>query len=153
MKRKFIWSASLLLVFALVFLYTNHNYLSADNRDNKKKDCSSFSGCIENKSGGVKAGGEWSAYEFLTDRAYDDEMKTNLKAELMNTAGVKDVKFSHSCSVSKMTYVSVYYAADETTQETLESLVKDKGFDCSGSGCEDNKDCSPKNKKTDGRNI
>lgn len=149
MKTKFISFASLVMVFTLVFLYANHNNLSAGDRD-KKKECTSSSGCIKNKSNEIKAGGEWSTYEFLSDKAYDNETKSNLRNELMSAAGVKDVKFSHSCSVSNMTYVSVYYAAGETSEETLASLVKGKGFDCSGNGCDGTK---KHNKKTNGRDI
>ena len=77
-------------------------------------------------------------------------MQSSLKSELMSVAGVKDVKFSSTCTVSKMTNVSIYYSASETSRETLASYVKDKGMDCSG--C-DKKDCPLKNKKTSGKNI
>ena len=116
MKRKFISFASLVLVFTLGFLYMNHNYLAAGDRDGKK-ECSSSSSCSKNKSTEIKAGGDWSNYEFTTDRACCDEMKTALKTDLMNISGVKDVKFGSTCNVSKMTGVSVYYAAGETNEE------------------------------------
>lgn len=158
MKTKFISFASLILIFALGFLYVNHNYIEAGDRDGKKEcvnksGCTNMSGCTQNKSSEIKAGGEWSSYEFVTDKACCEEMKSSLKTELLGLAGVKDVKFSPTCSVSKMTNVSIYYAAGETSEETLASLVKDKGFDCSGKDCE-GKGCTPKNKKTsDGKDI
>ena len=153
MKRKFITFASLVLVFTLGFLYINHNYLAAGDRDGKK-ECTSSSSCSKNKSNEIKAGGDWSSYEFVTDQACCDEMKTSLKTNLMNVAGVKDVKFGQTCNVSKMTGVSVYYAAGETTEETIASSIKGKDADCSGkSGCEGKTDCTPKNKKTDGKDI
>jgi hypothetical protein len=46
MKRKFIILASLVLVFSLGFLYVNHNYLSANDRDGKN-DCTNYSGCTQ----------------------------------------------------------------------------------------------------------
>jgi hypothetical protein len=151
MKRKFILLASLVLVFTLGFIYVNHNYISANGRDGKNT-CTNMTGCTQHKSNTIKAGGEWSSYEFVTDKACTDEMQSSLKTELMNVAGVKDVKFSSTCSYSKMTNVSIYYSAGETSEETLQSFIKDKGFDCSGSGCE-GKGCTPKNKKTDAKNI
>lgn len=149
MKRKFILLASLVLVFTLGFLYVNHNYLSANDRDGKN-DCANYSGCTQHKTSEIKAGGEWSSYEFTTDKASCNEMKSSLKTELMNLDGVKDVKFSSTCTVSKMTNVSIYYSAGETSQEKLASFVKDKGYDCSG--C-DKHECPMKNKKTGSKNI
>jgi hypothetical protein len=151
MKRKFILLASLVLVFTLGFIYVNHNYISANGRDGKNT-CTNMTGCTQHKSNTIKAGGEWSSYEFTTDKACCEEMQSSLKSELMSAAGVKDVKFSQTCTVSKMTNVSIYYSASETNEETLASLIKDKGFDCS-SGC-DKKNCPEKNsKKTSGKNI
>jgi hypothetical protein len=149
MKRKFILLASLVLVFTLGFLYVNHNYLSANDRDGKN-NCTNHSGCTQHKSSEIKAGGEWSSYEFITNKACCDEMQTSLKKELMSLEGVKDVKFSSTCTVSKMTNVSIFYSAGETSVETISSFVKDKGYDCSS--C-DKKDCPMKNKKTSGKNI
>lgn len=151
MKTKFVMFASVVLMLTLGFLYVNHNYISANDKDGKTQ-CTSMSGCTQHKQNTIKAGGEWSSYEFTTDKACCDEMQSSLKSELMSVAGVKDVKFSSTCSVSKMTNVSIYFSASETNQETLASFVKDKGFDCSGS-C-DPKNCPSKNKRTsDGKNI
>jgi len=149
MKRKFILVASLVLVFTLGFIYVNHNYLSANDRDGKN-NCTNYSGCTGHKTNGIKAGGEWSSFEFITDKACCNEDKSSLKTELMNLEGVKDVKFSSTCTVSKMTNVSIYFSAGETSREKLETLIKDKGFDCSG--C-DKHECPGKNKKTSGKNI
>ena len=148
MKNKFIIFASAVLMLTLGFLYVNHNYISANEKDGKTQ-CTNMSGCTQHKQNTIKAGGEWSSYEFTTDKACCEEMQSSLKTELMSVTGVKDVKFSSTCTVSKMTNVSIYYSPGETSEETLASLVKDKGFDCSG--C-DKKDCQMKNKKA-GRNI
>jgi hypothetical protein len=155
MKRKLILFTSLVLVLTVVFLYMNHNYLQAGDRDGKK-ECTSSSSCSKNKSNEIKAGGEWSSYEFVTDQACCDEMKNTLKTDLMTVAGVKEVKFSSTCNVSKMTNVSVYYASEETNEEIIAASVKGKNADCngkSGSGCEGKTNCAPKNKKTDGKDI
>ena len=150
MKTKFVMFASLVLMLTLGFLYVNHNYISANDKDGKTQ-CTNMSGCTQHKQNTVRAGGEWSSYEFTTDKACCDEMQSSLKSELMSVAGVKDVKFSSTCTVSKMTNVSIYYSAGETNAETLASYVKDKGFDCSG--CDKN-NCPMKNKKTStGKNI
>lgn len=149
MKRKFILLASLVLVFTLGFIYVNHNYLSANDRDGKN-NCTDFSGCTGHKTNEIKAGSEWSSFEFITDKACGDEMQTSLKKDLMSLDGVKEVKFSPTCTVSKMTNVSVFFSAGETNRETLSSYVKDKGYDCSGCN---KQECPMKNKKTGGRKI
>ena len=88
----------------------------------------------------IKTGGEWASYEFVTDKACCDEMKSSLQSDLMTVAGVKEVKFGSSCSVSKMSMVTVYYSAGETSEENISSFIKDKSYECTGnhSGC--NKD-------------
>ena len=126
--KKAVSLTAFILVLALGFLYMNQSYLIADDRDGNK-DCSSS--CSKSKD--IKAGGEWSSYEFVTDKACCDEMKTSLQKDLMGVAGVKEVKFSISCSVSKMTQVTVYYAAGETSEENLAAYLKDKSYDCSES--------------------
>ena len=132
--KKIVTLTAFVLVLALGFLYLNQSMLIADDRDGKK-DCSSS--C--NKSKDIKAGGEWSSYEFVTDKACCDEMKTGLQNDLLGVAGVKEVKFGLTCGVSKMSQVTVYYAAGETSEENIAAFVKDKSYDCSGhSGC--NKD-------------
>ena len=144
---KIISLTGFILLLAFGFLYLNQNLLIADDR-NGEKDCSSS--CSKSKD--VKAGGEFSSYEFVTDKACCDEMKTGLQTDLMSVAGVKEVKFNTSCSVSKMTQVTVYYAAGETSEENISSYLKDKSYDCSGHlGCskdgvksgegKDGKDC------------
>jgi hypothetical protein len=132
MNKRIIPVAALVVVFALGFLYVNQNYLVAGDKDGK--DCQNKSGCTSgNKE--VKAGGDFQSYEFVTDQACCDEMKTALQNDLMNSAGVKEVKFGTTCTASKMTQVSVYYAAGETSSENIASFVKEKKYDCSGSGC------------------
>lgn len=131
MNKKIIPVAAMVVVFALGFLYVNQNYLTAGDKDGK--DCLNKSGCTSGKE--VKAGGDYQSFEFVTDQACCDEMKTSLQNDLMNSAGVKEVKFSSSCTVSKMTQVTVYFAAGETSSENIASFVKEKKYDCSGAGC------------------
>ncbi len=147
MNKKAIVISSFIIVIAAILVYTSFNYLIAGNRDGKTCTQSSCS----QQTTETKAGGDLSSYEFVTDKACSDEMKSSLKSELMGIEGVKDVKFGMSCNVSKMTQVSVMYSAGETSQETLASFLKDKNYDCSGSGCEKNGNCT--GKKKDGRNI
>jgi hypothetical protein len=132
MNKRIIPVAALVVVFALGFLYVNQNYLAAGDKDGK--DCQNKSGCTSGNKD-VKAGGDFQSYEFITDKACCDEMKASLQKDLMNSAGVKEVKFGTTCTSSKMTQVSVYYAAGETSSETISSFIKDKNYDCSGSGC------------------
>lgn len=130
--KKVVSLTALVLVLALGFLYLNQSYLIADDRGGKK-DCSSS--CSKSKD--IKAGGEWSSYEFVTDKASSDELKSGLQNDLMGIAGVKEVRFGTSCSVSKMSQVTVFYAAGETTEESIAAFVKDKNYDCSNhSGCD-----------------
>ena len=157
---KIISLTAFFLVLAFGFLYLNQNLLIADDRDGKK-DCSSS--CSHSKD--VKAGGEFSSYEFVTDKACCEEMKTGMQTDLMSVAGVKEVKFSTSCSVSKMTQVIVYYAAGETTEENIATYLKDKSYDCSGghSGCnkdgvksgdgKDGNECPHKEKSKDTKQL
>jgi len=147
-SRKVITLTGFLLVLAFGFLYLNQSLLIADDR-NGEKDCSSS--CSKNKE--VKAGGEFSSYEFVTDKACCDEMKTGLQTDLMSVAGVKEVKFSTACSVSKMTQVTVFYAAGETSEENIAAYLKDKNYDCSGGhpGC--NKDGVKSGEGKDGKDC
>ncbi|HEY3251042.1 MAG TPA: hypothetical protein VGK25_07975 [Ignavibacteria bacterium] len=134
-EKKIISITALILILALGFLYLNQSRLIADDRDGKKSCTIDKSSCTEHKV--IKAGGEWSSYEFVTDKACCEEMKTQLQTDLMSVAGVKEVKFGPSCSVSKMSQVTIYYAAGETSEETLAAYLKDKNYDCSGhSGCD-----------------
>jgi hypothetical protein len=90
-------------------------------------------------------------------------MKSSLQTELLTVAGIKEVKFGSSCSESKMTNVTVFYAAGETNAENIAAFLKDKNYDCSGKsctkdgvksgetkkeGCDTKKECPGKNKKS-----
>jgi hypothetical protein len=151
MNKKIISISALVVVFALGFFYLNQEYLAAYTKsdgDCDKTQCDKTSGtksssenkecdkssCGENKSM-KKAGGEFSSYEFTTDKACCEEMKADLEKGLLGVAGVKEVRFSQTCNVSKMTNVTVMYSAGETNQENIASFVKEGKFDCSGSGC------------------
>ena len=134
MNRRIIPIAAIVVFFALGFLYLNQNYLIANDKDGTncyKTSCGSM-----NKETGTKAGGEFSSYGFTTESACCDEMKTELSGSLMSIQGVKEVKFSTTCSVSKMTNVTVLYAAGETSEEIIAASVKEKSYDCSGKSCD-----------------
>jgi hypothetical protein len=167
MNKKIVSILALIVVFSLSFFYLNHNFLSANDKD--RKTCSNESAC-DDKNNQVKAGGgEYESYEFVTDQACCDEMKNALQTELLTVAGVKEVKFGLSCSVSKMTNVTVMYAAGETTAENIAAYLKDKNYDCSGKsctedgvksgethkeGCDTKKECPGKDKKsTDSKQL
>lgn len=144
MKRLIIPAAAIVVVFALGFLYVNQNYLIANDKEGTS--CVGKTGC-DDKNKEVKAGGENESYEFVTDQACCDEMRSAMQTELLTVAGVKEVKFGSTCGASKMTMVTVYYAAGETSSEQLASLMKDKKYDCSTS-CE--KDGSKSGSSKDG---
>jgi hypothetical protein len=151
MKKKIIIISSVIVVLMAGLVYANYSNLFAGDKDGKT--CTSSSGCTS-KSHDVKAdnegnaGSEFAIYEFMTDKAASDEMKSTLKKELMNVSGIKDVKFGMSCSYSKVTQVTISYAAGETSEETLASFVKDKDYDCSKhEGCGPNGNCPQKNSK------
>jgi hypothetical protein len=175
MNKKFFGIAAIVVVFALGFLYLNQSYLVASDKDGKTCDkngtsCSKTSSSCDDKNKSaatdVKAGGEFSSYEFTTDQVSCEETKANLEKELTSVAGVKEVKFGSTCSVSQMTSVTVYYAAGETNEEAIASFVKSKNIDCSGKtgcnkekssdvkkdagkdGCDGKKECPSKNKKS-----
>jgi hypothetical protein len=135
MRNRIFVFTSLVLVLTFGFLYINQSYLSANDKDGKK-DCSMHSCSKQNaKDKEIKAGGEeYSTYEFVTDKACCDEMKTSMEKELMGINGVKEVKFGQSCEASKMTNVSIYYSAGETNVETISSIIKDKEFNCPDNG-------------------
>jgi len=150
MKKKLILFSSAVVLLTFGFLYVNHSYLSAGS-DDGKSGCTSSSSCV--KYGEIKAGGEFETYEFVTDKACCDEMKTSLKTGLMSISGVKDVKFGHGCSMSKMTRVSVNFAGGETNKETIEAYILNNKLDCPDTeNCPKGK-CDPKSKSKDTKDI
>lgn len=169
MNKKIISLAAIVVVFALGFLYLNQSYLVAGDKDGK--ECVGKTGCDKDgkkdgkteKQSGIKAGGEFASYEFTTDQACCDGMKADLENDIKGIAGVKEIKFGSTCNVSKMTNVTVYYAAGETSEENIASIVKEKNYDCSGSkscdkdgmksgsmkeGCDPSKECPSRKQKT-----
>src|SRR5260221_9983844 len=139
MNSKLVYLSSLVLILAFGFLYMNSGSLTASDFT-KKKCCKDQSTSTSKKD--VKAGGEqYSAFQFATDKASSDELKSNLQKELLGAAGVKDVKFSQTCTASKMTMVTIYYNSGETSEIQIASLVKDKSSDfpqmpgCDKNGC------------------
>jgi hypothetical protein len=153
MKSKIFIFTTLVLILTFGFIYVNQTYLSSNDKDGKK-ECSNHSCSKQNtKDKEIKAGGnEFSSYEFVTDKACCDEMKTSMQTELMGINGVKEVKFGESCEVSKMTKVSVIYSAGETSEEAITSLIKAKEFNCSENGNCPHGKCNMKKTK-DAKNI
>lgn len=153
MNKKLLSISALVVIFAFGFLYLNQAYLvahdktssgcdktscdkTAGNKSSSEKTNCDRSSCGDNKSE-IKAGGEYSSYQFVTDKACCEEMKADLQKNLLGVAGVKEVSFGSTCNVSKMTNVTVMYSAGETSEENIASFIKDKSFDCSGSkGCD-----------------
>lgn len=171
MNKKLLSVSALVVIFAFGFLYLNQAYLVAhdktsgtcDKTAGNKTNCDKSS-CGDN-TGEIKAGGDFSSYQFTTDKASCEEMKADLQKNLLGVAGVKEVSFGSTCNVSKMTNVTIMYSAGETTEENIASFLKDKSFDCTGGkgcdkegmksgekkeGCDTKKECpSMKNKKSD----
>ncbi|HMT11299.1 MAG TPA: hypothetical protein PKA39_06715 [Ignavibacteria bacterium] len=178
MNKKIISVSALVVVFALGFFYLNQEYLvaytksggdcdktqcsktsgtksSADKKECDKSSCDKSS-CGENK-GMIKAGGEYSSYEFVTDKVTCEDSKAELQKNILSIAGVKEVNFGSTCNVSKMTSVTIMYSAGETNEENIAASLKEKNMDCSGkSGCDKDgknsgdvkKECPGKNKKS-----
>ncbi len=171
MNKKIIALSSVALLLAFGFLYVNSQNVIASNRTFKK--C-----CVDQSTSTtrqeVKAGGDdpvktdYARYMFTTDKACCNETRSSLQKQIMQAAGVKDVKFSETCSVSKMTNVTILYSASETSESQLASYVKDKCLGCSGQGDCDQQGCTKqkaggkkdcpngcpyKNKKTGGKEI
>ncbi len=160
MNKKLLSISALVIIFAFGFLYLNQAYLIAHdnvsgNCDKEstqktagktcdKSSCDKMAGdktgcdkssCGENKSQ-IKAGGEYSSYQFVTDKAGCEESKAELQKNLLSVAGVKEVSFGSTCNVSKMTSVTVMFSAGETTEENIANYLKNKNLDCSGKGCD-----------------
>ncbi|HRF66808.1 MAG TPA: hypothetical protein PK850_12685 [Ignavibacteria bacterium] len=181
MNKKFLGAAALVVIFAFGFLYLNQSYLIANDKDGKdcSKECTTSAGdksgcdktaaiessgdktgCDKSKcddKNKIKAGGEFSSYQFVTDKVTCDDSKADLQKNILTIAGVKEVNFGSTCNVSKMTNVTIMYAAGETTEENIAASLKEKNMDCSGkSGCDkdgknsgdSSKECPSKNKKS-----
>ncbi len=163
MNKKLLSISAIVIVFAFGFLYLNQAYLVAHDKGSCDKECTQKtagktcdksscdklagdksgcdksncdkSSCGENKSQ-VKAGGEYSSYQFVTDKAGCEDSKAELQKNLLSVAGVKEVSFGSTCNVSKMTNVTVMYSAGETSEENIASYLKNRNLDCSGKGCD-----------------
>ncbi len=159
MKKKIIVVCSLVVVLALGILYSTNNRLIADDKDGSK-DCSSsctknsgtssstenHSGCDSKKmsSTGTESSGNYAVYEFTTDKIHCDDCKPGMTQKLMGVSGVKEVSFSETCKVSKMTNVKVYYSDKDTTPELISASVKENGLECDKSKCGDGSKCTGK---------
>ncbi len=150
MRNKIIFIGSLIILLAFGFLYTQKSSLIADDKDGKK-DCSSKctqkSGMSESKSQcdeknmsgatGTSDNNAYAVYEFVTDKIHCDACKTGMTETLKKTAGVKEISYGETCSVSHMTSVKVFYSSSDTTPETIAASVKDNGLNCDKSKCSD----------------
>jgi len=150
MKKKIVIIGSLVVILAFGFLYTQNNYLIADDKDGKK-DCSSSctkkagtgsstenkSGCGSEKMGGANTEviNENPVYEFVTDKIDCDGCKPGMSEKLMGISGVKEVSYGETCQVSKMTTVKVQYSSSDTTPEIIAASVKEKALNCDESKC------------------
>jgi len=183
MNKKIISVSALVVVFALGFFYLNQEYLvaytksggdcdktkcgetsgtksSADKKECDKSSCDKSScdkSSCDDKKGMIKAGGEFSSYEFVTDKVTCEDSKADLQKNILSIAGVKEVTFGSTCNVSKMTNVTIMYSAGETSEENIAASLKENNMDCSGkSGCNKDgknsgdvkKECPSKNKKS-----
>jgi hypothetical protein len=134
MNKKIIALSSIVLLLAFGFLYMNSGKLIASGKSYNKKCCVDQSTSTTKQE--IKAGGdepvttEYAKYEFTTDKACCNEMKSAMQKQIMGAGGVKDVKFSETCSASKMTMVTVLYLSSETNVTQLASYLKDKNIDC-----------------------
>jgi hypothetical protein len=161
MKTKLIIVGSLILILVFGFIYSQKSSLIADDKDGKKKDCSSSctektgsaqtkSGCTEKNMSGANASDDkngYSLYEFVTDKIHCDACKSGVSSELMGIAGVKEVEYSETCTASHMTSVKVYFVPTETTPEVIAASVKEKKLqgNCpDGSKCESKKNTEKK---------
>ena len=160
MKKKIIVISSLVVVLAIGILYSMNNRLIADDKDGKK-DCTSsctkntgtssstenHSGCDSKKMSGAntEASGNFAVYEFTTDKIHCDACKPGMTDKLMGVSGVKEVNFSETCNVSKMTNVKVFYSDKDTNPELISAAVKENKLDCDMSKCGDGSKCTGKN--------
>ncbi len=122
-----------------------------DKTTGEKSGCDKTTGeksSCSDKTNEVKAGGEFQSYLFTTDKACCDGMRADLEKNLLTVAGIKEVKFSTTCNVSKMTNVTVMYSSGETSEENIASYLKDNNMDCSGKSCD--KDGKKSGEKKDG---
>lgn len=132
MNRKFLMLSSVLTIIMICVIYLGYRNLTAGGKDGK--NCSNLSGCTS-ESYDIKAdkdvlnSSELAVYEFITDKAANDDMRNSLKEELMKVKGIKDVRFGMTCTYSKVTQVTISYSADETSEETIALFVKDKNYD------------------------
>jgi hypothetical protein len=150
MKNKIIIISSLLLLLTFGFLYIN-KYYTSNNKGTLKHSCA-----MGNSTQNMNAEQQWPSYEFITDKACCDEMRSSMQKELMGLTGVKEVKFSPSCSVSKMTKVAVYFSGDATNADKIASYLKDKNLICSDpEKCTPDKmnQCPHKEKNKESKNI
>jgi len=169
MKKRVVFFSAAILIVSMGLLYVNSgNFVSGQNA--MKKCCVGQTTSTVEKD--IKAGGDqMSSYEFVTDKVCCEQTKSSMQKQIMSMAGVRDVQFSSTCSMSKMTKVTVIYSPAETNNDKISASIKEKNLDCSNNpdcncpGYKKNessgKSSDPcpgncdkcKNKKTSGKNI
>ena len=154
MNKKLLSISVLVIIFAFGFLYLNQAYLIAHDKESgncdkectqktagktcDKSSCDKMTGdksgcdkssCGDNKSQ-IKAGGEYTSYQFVTDKVTCEDSKADLQKNILSIAGVKEVNFGSTCNVSKMTSVTIMYSSGETSEEKIAASLKEKNMDC-----------------------
>ena len=170
MKKRVVFLSAAILIVSMGLLYVNSgNFVSGQNA--MKKCCVGQTTSTVERD--IKAGSDQlSSYEFVTDKVCCEQTKSAVQNDIMIMSGVKDVKFSKTCSMSKMTKVTVIYSPTETNNDLISASIKEKNLDCSNSpdcncpgynknessGKSSSEPCPGncdkcKNKKTSGKNI
>lgn len=158
MKKKIALIGSVVLVLAIGMFYAQSNNLIADDKDGKK-DCSSSctqktgsssaeskSGCSDKSTTTSSASDDksgYAVYTFTTDAISCDGCKPGMTEKIKSIAGVKDVEYGATCSVSKQTGVKVFYLESETSGDAVAASIKDQGLK---GNCSDESKCNSKTK-------
>lgn len=158
MKKKIALFASIAVVLAAGLFYVQSNNLIADDKDGKK-DCSSSctdkagtssaeskSSCTSKTMTESSAGDDktvYAKYEFTTDAIHCDDCKPGMTEKIKSISGVKEVEFSETCGVSKMTNVMIYFDETQTNTEAVAASVKEQKLN---GNCGDGSKCDSKSK-------
>ena len=143
MRKKLVVLSAFIAILSIGFVYSQYDNLMADDRSGK--ECSSKTSC-ESKTSELKAGGDLNSMEVVTTSISCDDSKSAMTEKIMNVAGVKEVVYGNTCSVSKNTSVTILYAAGENSEGNIKTSLKEIGFDS-----ESKSDCSGKTKDAKGK--
>ncbi len=158
MKKKIVLFGSFALILAVGLFYVQSNNLIADDKDGKK-DCSSSctektgtssaeskSSCTSKSMTQTSSGddkSQYAVYVFTTDAIHCDDCKPGMTEKIKTIGGVKEVDYSETCGVSKMTNVKVYYSDSETSPDLIAASVKEQKLE---GNCGDGAKCDSKSK-------